>query len=262
MRLPRRALAGLAAGLLAGRPARAQPDAVARLLPAGRLRAGVSFDGSALAFEALDGRPDGLAVAVAELLAHGLGVSLELVPTQGNGGQVQELLDGRFDLLVTGPAVNVVTARAVMFTDPFAAAELMLVAPRHEPVASLADVAGLRVVALGGPMLALLQDRPLRGLGAVLPVAGPTEAARCIRRDSCDAALLPDFVARQVLALDAELEPKLLFGPYWLAGCLPYGQHDLLRAINTVLYLADGEGILARLHQGFLNRPLPPRPLF
>jgi ABC-type amino acid transport substrate-binding protein len=258
----RRGWLALSAGLLANGAARADGswEAVRR---AGKLRAGLTPEGSPLASRTRTGAPDGLAVAVAEMLAHGLGVGLELVVAGPHGGRLAELEGGQYDILMTAPPIGLAAASRMMFTDAFAAVRVVLVAPRERPLSTLRDLEGLRVATRVDLPFRPLPDG-LRRIRFTTVAAQDAAAARsCLARGECEAAAVPEDVARQLVGADPRLEEKLPLGIDWFGAALRYGDHDLHRAVTQVLRIAAAEGVLQVLHRAYMGQALPDwRPTF
>lgn len=259
-RLPRRMLLGLMAGGAAW-PAVAADASLARLMESGLLRAGIDFDETPMAFKNERGDADGLAPSIAQLLANGLGVTLDIVPVGKLDADVA-LLAGRIDLLVNGPPASIVLARSVMLADPFALFNHHLIARRSLAIDRIEDVAGFTVATLPEHWRAPLEPFAPRLRAQFLPAGSVVTAEQALITGAADAAILPDYMARPILERRSGLEVKIDLGPVWLSPALPYGQHTLLRALNSLLYLARQDGRLPTLHRGFLGRAFAAVPFF
>lgn len=265
---PRRPMLGAAMAGLGGlacaafvRPARAADGSLEQVLQSRRLRVGLDFDNTPLAFHTHGGEPDGLAVAVAQLLAQGLDLRPDIVAV-GKSEAIAALQDGRLDLLVSAPPLGIALAREVMFADPYAYASHMVVGRRALALPRMADLAGFRIASLPGYWASAMQQA-LQGI-QITPVAvnDAAMAERALALGDADAAIVPDYLARQMMAQRPDLEAEFELGTFWIAPALRYGQHDLLRAVNALLYLARQDGRLAILHRGFLGRPLARVPFY
>ncbi|WP_203074899.1 substrate-binding periplasmic protein [Falsiroseomonas ponticola] len=257
----RRLLAGLAALMAGAGPARAQPSAPVRIPALRRLRAGIDLEGTATAYRDPANGAGGMAVEVGGLIADGLGVPLDLVPTAATTA-VADLRAGRFDLLLNAPPLTIEVARELLYADPYAALELAVIAPRPLPLPSIAALRGRRVAAQAGPAMRLLPSRlPVDQMELVAVPDLPFLAAALADR-MVEAAIVTSPVATRIATLHPAVEVKLTLGIVWLAPACRFGDHDLLRAVNTMLYIARQEGLLQLLHQAAYERPLPQLPFF
>lgn len=256
----RRGLLGLL-GAAAAMPALASDHSLDLLRAAGRLRAGIDFDDTPMAFRTASGAPDGLAPAIARLVTQSLGLELEIVPVTKIDGDVA-LLAGRIDLLVSAPPVSIALAREVMLADPFASFHHLLISRRSLSIQRPEDLTGFTIATLPQRWNAALGGTTRRMRAYLLQVPSAAAAEQALIAGQADAAILPDYMARQVLERRSGLEVKLDLGQAWIGPALPYGNHTLLRVINALLYLARRDGRLAVLHRDFLDRPLVMVPFF
>ncbi len=258
----RRLLAALALAALGAGRARAQGALPPIRVPSLRsLRAGIDIEDTATAYRDVTDAPGGMAPQVGELIAEGLGVTLDLVPTTAASG-VDDLRAGRFDLLLNAPPLSIEVARQILYADPYAALDLVLVAPRLLPLASLAALRGRRVAVQAGRAQYLLPSRVPVDQMDVLPLPDLRALAGALLDRGAQAAIVTSPIATRIVALHPALEVKLSLGTVWLAPACRFGDHDLLRTVNTLLYIARQDGTLQQLHQAFYERPLPRPPYF
>lgn len=256
-------LAALAATpAILARAARAQPSPAPIRVPVlERLRAGIDLEGTATAHDGATTGPGGLAVEVGEFIADGLGVTLDLVRTTATTA-VADLRAGHFDLLLNAPPLTIEAAREMLYADPYAALDLVAIAPRPLQLRSIAALRGRRVAAQAGHALHLLPSRvPVDRMEVIaLPDLPALAAALADRR--AEAAIVTSPIASAMVAMHPALEVKLTLGTVWVAPACRFGDHDLLQAVNTMLYIARQEGTLQALHQAAYDRPLPRPPFF
>lgn len=240
------------------RPARAD-GSFAAVRARGQLRLGLHIDDTPMAFADRDGRLDGLAVALGEALATGMGVRPDIYPTF-HGEQVSDLLDGRFDLLLTAPPLSVEAARVMMFSHPYAAMEWHLLAPRDTVLGGLEGLEGMRLAQITG-WSAVFANRLLgRGAERARLYADWQAIAAALTGGHVDAAAVPASMASRLIAEVAGLERKLRLGQAWMTTSMSFGHHDLLAVVNAQLMLLHQRGALAILHRHFLGTALP-RPM-
>jgi len=225
------------------------------------LRAGLDLEGTATAFRDGAGQLAGMAVRVGELLAEGLDVELMLVQTDAIRG-VDDLRAGRFEILLNAPPLMIEVAREVLYADAYAHLDLAVVAPLAAPIHASTALERKRLGVPAGRMRQLLPPRIPVSDFVIVPLAGLDAMDAAVSRGLVDALAIPSPFARQLLARHASLEVKFSLGELWVAPACRFGDHDLLRATNTVLHLCRQEGLLQALHQGYYERYLPPVPFF
>lgn len=225
------------------------------------LRAGIDLDGTATAFRDGAGLLDGMAVRVGELLADGLDVELMLLRTDALRG-VDELREGRFDILLNAPPLMIEVAREVLYADAYAHLDLTVVAPLALPIYASDALAKKRLGVPAGRTGQLVPPRLPVADFTLISLAGLDAMDTAVSLGLVDALAVPSPFARQLLARHATLEVKFSLGEIWLAPACRFGDHDLLRTVNTILHLCRLEGWLQALHQSHYERPLPRPPFF
>ncbi len=143
-----RALLALSLLLMTALPARAQAvfDAI---LSRGTLRVGLTGDYRPFSIKDGSGAFTGLDVDMAESLARGMGVKLELVPTTWST-LMPDLLAGKYDLAMGGISVTLDRAKAALFSTPVMRSGKTPIArcADKDKFATLADIdrPGVRVI--------------------------------------------------------------------------------------------------------------------
>lgn len=252
-RLTRRA----AASAMLALPAAARAEgSLGRVRDLGRLRLGLHVEDTRMAFLNPAGQPDGLAVALAEALAAGMGLRTDFHATL-QGDQVADLHTGRFDLLLTAPAMTVEAARVMMFSAPYAGVEWELLAPRAMPpggAEALAEGPVAQVTGWNGVFAQRLLGQPPR---RALLLPDWRAIARALSQGEAAAAAVPATMAERITAALPAIGRKLLLGQAWMGLAARHGEHDLLEAVNAQLHLLRQRGALAILHRHFLGTALP-----
>jgi polar amino acid transport system substrate-binding protein len=254
--LQRRRVLGLsgAVALAMGRgPAHAQTGRLAGALRRGALRIGVWLGTRPFSFRNAEGELDGMEIAVARLVAQGLGLRADFVPLRIDE-RVPALDAGAIDVCYGAFVVVPERARQAMFLQPHALTEFGILTRRDRPLRGPRELAGLR---LG------LADDPL-----VLRVAGSAirpdqEVVQYPDNEATHAALLSRqvdalFTTRARSMIAEQEHPELVWRfavqQHWMAGLVAFGEHDLLRAANTGLGIARDQGVLEALslqHLGY-----------
>jgi polar amino acid transport system substrate-binding protein len=202
--------------------------------------------------------PDGYDADVARLLAKDWGVKLKLVPVTGPN-RIPFLLTNKVDLLIASLAITPERAKQVLFSKPYAAATIVLLARKDANVKGAADLKSLRV----GVARASTQDIALT---AVAPPG--TE----IRRFDDDASGMQALMSGQVDALGCSTtvaaqiekrappntyEEKFVLRQQVMAVAMRPGQTELEKAVNDFIDRNKANGELNKLYEKWLGTKLP-----
>jgi polar amino acid transport system substrate-binding protein len=243
--------------------ASASAQSLDAILKAGKIRIGIDMNIPPFGFADENQQPSGSEVETAKLLAHDLGVELEIVPTTA-ANRIAYLLTSRADLMMATFAVSSERAKAVWFSSPYGASGAQLLAPKSTAIKSVADLAGKSVAVARGSLTdqSLSVDAP------------PT--VRVMRFDD-DAAATAAMMAGQVDALGTatpvaatllrrfpgrDLESKFTIRTSWYSIGLRRGDVDMLQWLNTFIFLHVQNGDLAKIYEKWVGVPLPAVPSF
>ncbi|WP_203074898.1 transporter substrate-binding domain-containing protein [Falsiroseomonas ponticola] len=264
--LPRRLLPALATGLLLPRPGHAAGEAtgtLGRVFRTGILRVGVWLEAPPWGTYDHDGTPDGAEVALARLLARDLGVRLRLQRLAVRD-RIPALEEDRVDILAALVPVVPTTRRHVAFASPHGELSVTVATTRRSPVRSLAELAGLRV-ALPDNTFAAEEARtllPPDTTQLLLPdLIGCIDAAAHGR---ADAAVSYGWLLRDLSLSrpDLDIEPRFTLTHAHHALAMRLGDGDLLRFVNTFLFLRGADGSLAEIHERYLRGTPEVGPVF
>lgn len=254
-RISRRLLAALPL-MAAATPALAAPDgSLRRVRQAGVLRLGVQLEGTAAASRAADGSLRGYLPQLGWRIASGLGVRPEFVPVP-RGDMLGMLLQGAFDLGLGGAIASPRLALTVLLTTPVMQFQLVVLTRRNLMVRGMAELARRRVGVVEGRSFA----EALREGGIephrIVTHATWMAAAEAMLRGEEEAVIVPTYHAQEIQRLAPEATARFTLGDFWHCGVVRLGEHDLLRAIDVLLYLLRQEGELSVLHRAFFDRDL------
>ena len=203
-------------------------------------------------------QPDGYDADVAKLLAKDLGVKLNLVPVTGPN-RIPFLLTNKLDLLVASLAITPERAKQVQFSNPYAAATIVLYGDKKANIKAPADLKGKRV----GVARASTQDVALT---AVAPEG--TE----IRRFDDDASGMQALISGQVDAIGASttvaaqiakrvpantFEDKFILRQQQMGVAMRPDQAELLKTVNDFVAKNTANGELNKLYQKWLGTDMP-----
>jgi len=184
------AIGAASVGLLTALPAwltTAGAQTVDEIKKKGELTVGMLVDFPPYGTVNSSNEPDGYDADVARLLAKDWSVKLKLVPVTGPN-RIPFLLTNKVDLLIASLAITPERAKQVLFSKPYAAATIVLLAGKKANIKGPADLKGVRV----GVARASTQDI------ALIAVAPPgTE----IRRFDDDASGMQALMSGQIDAL-------------------------------------------------------------
>lgn len=209
-----------------------------------------------------DMKPQGLDVAMAELIAAKLGVKVELLPVT-SANRIPYLQTKKADLVISSLGKNPDREKVINFTAAYAPFYQAVFAPKSMTVKSFADLAGKTVAVTRGAM----EDQEL---GKVAP------ASLEFKRFEDNNATIAAFSAgqTQVLATSAavaanlmqrnpglNIEYKLLLkdSPCYVG--VAKGEDALLAKVNSIIAAAKQAGELEALSKKWLGRGTGDLPL-
>jgi len=261
--LSRRAFHGALAALTMGAaigtaslPAHAQT--VADLKSKGTLTVGMLVDFPPYGTLDSSNQPDGYDADVAKLMAKDLGLKVNIVPVTGPN-RIPFLLTNKVDMLIASLAITPERAKQVQFSEPYAAAEIVLYGDADMTMKAPADLKGKRL----GVARASTQDVALT---AIAP-----EGAE-IRRFDDDASGMQALLSGQIDALGCsttvaaqiaqrapkgKYENKFVLRRQVMGVALRPGQDELLKTVNDFVERNTKNGELDKLYQKWLKTSLP-----
>ena len=202
--------------------------------------------------------PDGYDADVARLMAKDMGVKLKLVPVTGPN-RIPFLLTNKVDLLVASLAITPERAKQVQFSDPYAAATIVLYGKKDAKIASPEDLKGVRV----GVARASTQD---------IAVTNAAPQGTEIRRFDDDASAMQALISGQVDAIGCSTtvaaqvakrvppnayEQKFVLRQQVMAVALRPGDDALLKTVNEFIERNKSNGALDKLYNKWLGTDFP-----
>ena len=236
----------------------ASAQTVADIKKKGEITVGMLVDFPPYGTMNTSNQPDGYDADVAKLLAKDLGVKLNLVPVTGPN-RIPFLLTNKLDLLVASLAITPERAKQVQFSNPYAAATIVLYGDKKANIKAPADLKGKRV----GVARASTQDVALT---AVAPEG--TE----IRRFDDDASGMQALISGQVDAIGASttvaaqiakrvpantFEDKFILRQQQMGVAMRPDQAELLKTVNDFVAKNSANGELNKLYQKWLGTDMP-----
>ena len=238
-------------------------SALDRILKDKKIRITAEVTSPPFGFLDTNGQPDGSEIATARQLAKDLGVELDLVQVTAPQ-RIPALLAGRVDLAISSLSITIDRAKTVMFANPHGALSIVVTAPAGTKIQSAADLAGKRV----GITRATLEE-------ATVPKIAPKEAQivffddiaatiQALLSGQVDCASFSAFTAKSVgdRNPDKKLEDKFTVTTAFYAVAVKPGDHELLRFLNTWIWLRTRDGTLAEIYQKHTGVKLVDLPTF
>jgi polar amino acid transport system substrate-binding protein len=249
---------GLASVLPAWLPTAIAAGTLEEIKKSGELEVGMLVDFPPYGTVNARNEPDGYDADVARLLAKDLGVKLKLVPVTGPN-RIPFLLTNKVDLLIASLAVTPERAKQVSFSDPYAAARIVLYGKKDAKIQAAQDLKGVRV----GVARASTQDIVLTG-------AAPEGTE--IRRFDDDASAMQALMSGQVDAIGCSTtvaaqiakrvpanvyEEKFLLRQQVMAVALRPGDDSLRETVNQFIERNRANGELDKLYNKWLGTDFP-----
>lgn len=236
----------------------ASAQTVADIKKKGEITIGMLVDFPPYGTTNAQNQPDGYDADVARLLAKDWGVKVNLVAVTGPN-RIPFLLTNKVDLLVASLAITPERAKQVQFSQPYAAATVILYGSKKANIKTPADLKGQRI----GVARASTQDVALT---AVAPEG--TE----IRRFDDDASGMQALISGQIDALGCSTtvaaqiakrvppdtyEQKLVLRQQVMGIVMRPGQDELLKNVDEFVAKNTANGELNKLYQKWLQTDLP-----
>ena len=236
----------------------ASAQTVADIKKKGELTVGMLVDFPPYGTMNTSNQPDGYDADVAKLLAKDLGVKVNIVPVTGPN-RIPFLLTNKLDLLVASLAITPERAKQVQFSNPYAAATIVLYGDKKANIKAPADLKGKRI----GVARASTQDVALT---AIAPEG--TE----IRRFDDDASGMQALISGQVDAIGASttvaaqiakrvpantFEDKFILRQQQMGVAMRPDQAELLKTVNDFVAKNTANGELNKLYQKWLGTDMP-----
>lgn len=251
------------AALPLGRAAAEAPDsALRRILARRELHVFVSLGVPPFGHFDTMGEPAGFDVAIGRILAEGLGVRpvFHDVPPSERIGRLRA---GEGDISAN-VAVSTEAARLVLLTSPVARADIVLASSVRHVMRRPAELDGHAVGILGGAGLEGSVAETLPAGTRLLVYDTRVALAAACEQGLVEAVVLRRPVMTRFLTDYPRLglTHRFILTRRWMSVGVRFGEHDLLRSLNSLIFLARTGGRLAALSEIILSTPQPDLPSF
>ena len=263
MPLSRRFLCtAFAASALLTSPAAFAQSALDDILKAKVIKIAVPTDYPPYGFVGIDLKPQGLDIAMAQLIADKLGVKLDMVPVT-SANRIPYLQTKQVSLVISTLGKNEERLKVIDFTHAYAPFFQGVYASKDLPIKTFADLAGKTIAVAKGAM----EEQELAKVGP---------ATMDFKRYEDQAAATAAFVAgqTQVIAtsvsnaglmaqknprLNAEYKLLIKDSPCFIG--IAKGEDALRNKVNEIILAARQDGTIEKMSQRWLSRPAGELPL-
>ena len=236
----------------------AKADALANILKKGVIRVAILLDAPPFGSVNQQRQPEGFDHDLAEMIAKGLGVKLEIQQVTGPN-RIPFLLTDKVDIVISVMGLTPERAKQIMFSAPYANTSLAVYGPKNIVVKSASDLGKFNVAAAKGTAQEM-------ALSAANPKAN-------IMRTEDDATAISAYVTGQaqlfasnsvVVPALVRMNPKKEFDLKFNIRNSPahmgvkMGEHNLVRWLDSFVYFNTQNGELDKLHQKWLYRKMDP----
>lgn len=241
----------------------AQAQSIQDIVKAGTLKIGVISGAPPFGSVNEQGDPAGYDVDVSNLIGKYMGVKVEIVPLTAPA-RIPSLESHKVDILVATLAPTPERAKAVMFTMPYSAFQMAIVAPKSLDVKTLQSLAGKKVgVPRGSTQDVALTRMKIPGLEVVRFDDDATDVQAMIS-GQVDATANPNTIATELIKQrpEANLEIKFPFAQQPNSIAVRKDAFELHQWLNNFIYYVKVNGELDEIHRKWIGSPLPELPVF
>ena len=234
------------------------PIATGDIIKRGKARIGVVTGAPPFGMVDPQGTPIGYDIDVSRLLAKYLGVEAEITSLTPPS-RIPALETGKVDFLCATLGATPERARTVMFTMPYSAFRMMIMAKKDSPISKIEDLAGKKVgVPRGTPQEQALVRKAPKGT-QVVRFEDDATSAQAVIVGQVDAVGIPDTIGGEIAKTrpDAGLENKFLLFNQPNCMTVRKAQFELRQWLQNTIYYMKGNGELDELAVKWTGSPLP-----
>ena len=236
----------LALGALVFGAPQAKADKLQDIISKGVVRIGVPLDAPPFGSQDANRNPVGFDIELAEMVAKGLGVKLEMQQITG-ANRIPFLTPER--------------AKQIQFTAPYANTFLAVYGPKSAKVDAASSIGTLKIAAAKGSTqeLAISSANPKAN---IMRTEDDATAAAAYISGQADLIATNSIVAQSL----AKQNPNKEFDRKFVIRRSPahmgvqMDQHNLVRWLDGFIFFNTMNGELERLHQKYLDMPMDPLP--
>lgn len=250
----------LALAITAGAATTAFADVFSDILERGSVRITVFADVPPFGSQNANRELEGIDIDLAKLVAEALGVELELVQSTA-ANRIPYLMTDKSDINIAAMSITPTRAKQVMYSAPYANTYLAVFGPKNLDVKSAADVTDLKTSVAKGTT----EDLLLTAANPDADIMRTEDNATAVQAYLSGQSQL--LAANSVVVVElAKLNPQTEFEQKFTLRRAPahvtvkMGEHNLLRWLDTFIFLKQMDGTLDELHRKWLGGPMEPLP--
>ena len=243
--------------LMTGRALAITPDEIRKR---GRVIIGIQGDNPPWGYVNSSGKQEGIDADIGELFGKELGVTVQFMPLEV-ANRIPALTSGRCDVLFATMAMFPDRAKAVQFSKPYVANQIVLLAPKTIEIKTNADMAKVSIAVAR----AAAQDTEV--------TRNAPQGTTILRLDG-DAASIQAAVSGQAQAVGGNIfyirrlddakpgffEQKLTFTSIYNGACTRLGERELNAFINTFIDKIKASGELKKITDKWMKADQPAMP--
>lgn len=240
-----------------------QAQTVDEILDEGQINIGVVTGVPPFGSVNASGEVVGYDVDVANLIGEHLGVDVEITGL-APPARIPALQSDRVDMLVATLGPTPQRAQSVMFTMPYSAFLMSILAPVDSDYSNLEDLQGVSVaVPRGSPQDVELTRRAVEGTD-IQRFQDDATAAQALFSGQVDAVAIPNITAMSILDQRNEEghELKFSFSQQPNSMTVRKDAFELQQWLNNFIYFTKLNGELDAISQEWIGEPLPDLPVF
>lgn len=209
------------------------------------------------------GQPDGSEIATARQLAKDLGVELELVQVTAPQ-RIPALLAGRADVAISSLSITMERAKTVAFASPHGALSIVITGPQNVAIKGADDLKGKRIAITRATLEEATVPRSAPQGTNIVFFDDIASTIQALISGQVDAAGMSAFAAKSIRDRNPGrgLEDKYTVVTAYYAAAVKPGDHELLRWINTWVFLNKQNGVLAQIYEKYTGVKLVDLPVF
>jgi polar amino acid transport system substrate-binding protein len=205
---------------------------------------------------------EGFDIDLAKMVAQSLGVKLELVPATA-ANRIPYLLTDKVDINIAAMSVTPERAKQIMYSAPYADTSLAVYGPKSLAVRSAADLTKLKTSVAKGTT----EDITLTAANPNADIMRTEDNATAVqaylsgqsRLLAANSVVVPELAKKNP---NKEFDFKFALRRAPAHMTVKMGEHNLLRWLDTFIFMNTLNGELDKLHEkwlgGPMRAPLPP----
>lgn len=226
----------------------------------GRVIIGIQGDNPPWGYVSSAGKQEGIDADIGELFAKELGVTVQFMPLEV-ANRIPALTSGRVDVLFATMAMFPDRAKAVQFSKPYVANQIVLLAPKTVEVKSNADMGKLTIaVARAAAQDTEVTKNAPTGTN-ILRLDGDAASVQAVLSGQAQAVGGNIFYIRRLdEAKPGVFEQKLVFSNIYNGACTRQGEKEINAYINAFVDKIKANGELKTITDKWMKAAQPPMP--